>query len=192
MLEARLLPVRSSSWHRGRRSRPAQGRTLAPSCQGFIVRGRMLSVWSLPGRNLSPLHTCVPAYVCHLANLSQSQGSDKNAAARARVRVGVGIEGRGWGALENGMKPVCARRVATERANLQGVGRYGDTQNSCRPELRAAWQRAHEWMLVCSTGGRNISPTMSYLVQRATKIHPTVTSQRAVYRPHPLSPPVPV
>ena len=62
MLEARLLPVLTASWHRGRRYCPAQGRTLASSWEGFIAGARSCSSPS-PGGPASPLRL-VPLRVC--------------------------------------------------------------------------------------------------------------------------------
>lgn len=104
---------------RERRYCPAQGRTLAPSSQGFIAgAGHYL----VPPRADPCPPPCVCAspcvhervcvcvclrvsvYVCHLANLSQSPGSDKNAAALVRAGGGghtlewneVCVRVRGW------------------------------------------------------------------------------------------------
>lgn len=87
MLEARLLPVLTASWHRGRRYCPSSGQDTGLIQGGFYSRSLALSGPS-PGGPASPLFAprrvstkCVFVYVCHLANLSQSPGSDKNAAA---------------------------------------------------------------------------------------------------------------
>lgn len=62
-------------------------------------------------------------FVCHLANLSQSQGSDKNAAALR----GHTLE---WNEVGGGGVAVVVK------PNLQGVS-YRDTQHSSRPEPRS-------------------------------------------------------
>lgn len=75
-----------------------------------------------PGRPTSPLlvpqhvYERVPVYVCHLANLSQSPGSDKNAAAL-----------RGHTLEWNEVRGACM-----VKPNLQGGG-HRDTQHSSKP-----------------------------------------------------------
>lgn len=71
----------------------AQGKEVLSSSgqDTALILGGLYSrslVLSLPGRTSLPsvcasacVHECVSVYVCHLANLSQSPGSDKNAAA---------------------------------------------------------------------------------------------------------------
>lgn len=89
-----------------------------------------------PGRPASPLfelqcvHECVPVYVCHLANLSQSLGSDKNAAALR----GHTLE---WNEV---------RGAYMVRPNLQGGG-YRDTQHSSKPGPEI--KRAQEVVCMC-------------------------------------------
>lgn len=65
---------------------------------GFYSRSPEL-LWSLPRRTGLPPQACASAsvsvYVCHLANLSQSPGSDKNAAALRGHSLEWNEQGRG-------------------------------------------------------------------------------------------------
>lgn len=74
-------------------------------------------------------------YVCHLANLSQSPGSDKNAAALR----GHTLE---WNEMRRGACMV--------KPNLQRGG-YRDTQHSFRPGPET--QRAQDIVCVCVSVG---------------------------------------
>lgn len=87
----RVVAAGPAAWLRGKRYCPAQGRTLASSREGFIA-----GAWGClvpPRADQSPLHSrlhkCVSVYVCHSANLSQSQGSDKNATALRGAYFGM-------------------------------------------------------------------------------------------------------
>lgn len=133
MSEARRC--RPAAWLRGKRYCPAQGRTRASFKEAFIAGawGCLVPPQAHPSALSSRLHKCVS--VCRSANLSQSQGSDKNATALRGYTLewnGGGWEaacgnlrGEGWRDSQHSFKlqPVTNRTLELLRVKLGRVQR---------------------------------------------------------------------